>query len=642
MNKNFLRKRTIVAAIACTSFFSVALSNQAALAAEMDEYDMDTVIVTASKMEESVFSTAANVSVITRETLEKNHYSNLTDALRDVPGITIQNYGNGGGNYTSNSLYVNGTKNVVFLVDGMRVNTNGSTFSKFGGSEVVNMDVIERIEILKGSASTLYGSDASGGVINIITKKVAAGDSKTSLEIVSGSFDKEQYSLMNTGRTDDNVYWMIAGQKDISGDFKDGRGNTIQEKVNSNAFNFKIGKDFDEDTSVVLNYETYKSDYLRPKDGGLHVTTTSEGEKDQKRFSIVYDNRISERAVNQISLYQNKNYLNDNYKDRFNVWLMDLETAGISDQVTYTTEHHTLVGGFDFYQDKIKNYSSTSYGYTDEWKDRTITNRAFYFQDAWYIDENWTLTSGIRTDDHSVYGRHNTPSVVLAYDPDEKTNYYMSYKEFFVSPNQYQLYSSYGSLNLEPETGKTVEFGINHKFDKTLTGSFNIFKRNAENMIGFNNDTYKYYNVGEESARGWDLQLTKQFNDTFSAKLGYTHLYIDPENSYSNPNRNGYLPRGAWNIGLTYEKDRFDMQLNGRGVIDREGRKGKNIAGEFTSFWVWDAALNYQFEDHAKAFIRVNNIFDKFYTDQCYDMDPDGSWYSAPGRNFQVGVQYTF
>ena len=97
--------------------------------------------------------------------------------------------------------------------------------------------------------------------------------------------------------------------------------------------------------------------------------------------------------------------------------------------------------GFDFYQDKIKNYSSTSYGYTDEWKDRTITNRAFYFQDAWYIDENWTLTSGIRTDDHSVYGRHNTPSVVLAYDPDEKTNYYMSYKEFFVSPNQYQLYS---------------------------------------------------------------------------------------------------------------------------------------------------------------------------------------------------------
>ena len=84
------------------------------------------------------------------------------------------------------------------------------------------------------------------------------------------------------------------------------------------------------------------------------------------------------------------------------------------------------------------------------------------------------------------------------------------------------------------------------------------------------------------------------------------------------------------------------MQLNGRGIIDREGRKGKNIADEFTSFWIWDAAINYQFEDNAKAFIRVNNIFDKFYTDQCYDMDPDGSWYSAPGRNFQVGVQYSF
>ncbi|WP_455576970.1 TonB-dependent receptor plug domain-containing protein [Anaerosinus sp.] len=640
MKRDFLRKRTILAAIACTTFVSLALPSVEA--ATLDEYTLDNVVVTASKMEQSAFKAPANINVVTREMLEKNHYANLTDVLRDVPGVTIQNYGNGGGNYTSNSIYINGTKNIVVLIDGMRVNTNGSTFSKFNASEVVDMDTIERIEILKGSASTLYGSDASGGVINIITRKVSAGDNKTSLEITGGSFGKEQYSFLNTGRTDDNVYWMLAAQKDISGDFKDGRSNTIQNEVNANDFNFKIGKDFDEDTSLVFTYESYQSDYLRPKNGGLHETKISEGEKDQKRLSILSTNRISEKAVNQISLYQNKNYLNDNYNDPMNVWLMDLETSGISDQVTYTTENHTLVGGFDFYQDKIKNYSSTSYGYTDAWRDRTITNRAFYLQDAWHMNNEWTLTTGIRTDNHSVYGHHNTPSVVLGYEASDNTNYYMSYKEFFISPNQYQLYSSYGSLNLEPETGKTIEFGVNHKFDKTFTGSFNIFKREAENMIGFNSDTYKYYNVGEESARGWDVQLTKQFNDNFSANVGYTHLYIDPENASSNPNRNGYLPRGAWNLGMKYEKDQFDMQLNGRGIIDREGRKGKNIADEFTSFWIWDAAINYQFEDNAKAFIRVNNIFDKFYTDQCYDMDPDGSWYSAPGRNFQVGVQYSF
>lgn len=640
MKKDFLRKRTVLAAIACSTFASLTLSSVEA--ADLDEYTLDNVVVTASKMEQSAFKTPANINVVTRDMLEKNHYANLTDALRDVPGVTIQNYGNGGGNYTSNSIYINGTKNIVFLIDGMRVNTNGSTFSKFNASEVIDMDTIERIEVLKGSASTLYGSDASGGVINIITRKVSAGDNKTSLEIVGGSFGKEQYSFLNTGRTDDNVYWLLGAQKDINDDFKDGRGNTIQNKVNANDFNFKIGKDFDEDTSLVFTYESYKADYLRPKNGGIHETKISEGEKDQKRLSVLSTNRISERAVNQISLYQNKNYLNDNYNDPMNVWLMDLETSGFSDQVTYTTENHTLVGGFDFYQDKVKNYSSTSYGYTDAWRDLVITNRAFYLQDAWHMNDEWTLTTGIRTDNHSVYGRYNTPSVVLGYEANDDTNYYMSYKEFFVSPNQYQLYSSYGSLDLEPETGKTIEFGINHKFDKTFTGSFNIFKRNAENMIGFNSDTYKYYNVGEESARGWDIQLTKQLNDNFSANVGYTHLYIDPENEYSNPNRNGYLPSGTWNLGLKYEKDQFDMQLNGRGIIDREGRKGKNISDEFTSFWIWDVAMNYQFEDNAKAFIRVNNIFDKFYTDQCYDMDPDGSWYSAPGRNFQVGVQYSF
>lgn len=642
MNKKHLRQRAVVAALTCTTFFSVIGKEEIAFAQETEEYQMEDIIVTASRVEENAFSSNANISVITKETIEKNHYNNLTDALRDISGVTIQNYGNGGGNYTSNSIYVNGTKNVVFLVDGMRVNTNGSTFSKFSGSELANMDNIERIEVLKGSASTLYGSDASGGVINIITKKGVSGNNKTTLSIGSGSFGTEQYNISNTGRNKDGIYWSFSSQKDLNGNFKDGHGNTILQKINAESNDFKIGKDFDKDTSLALNYQSYKSDYIRPKNGGIHETQTSAGEKDNHRIALTYNNRISERAINQISLYRNENYLNDNYKDPMNVWLMDLETLGFSDQVTYKTNDHTLVSGLDFYQDKILKYSSTSYGHTSEWHDKTITNRALYLQDTWQFREKWKLTSGIRTDNHSVYGRHNTPSFVLGYEPNEKTNYYVGYKEYFVSPNQFELYSSYGSLDLQPETGKTVEFGINHKFDNTLKGSFNVFERNAENMIGFNNTTYKYYNIGEEHARGWDMNLTKQFNDKFSANVGYTYLYIRPADQNSNPNRNGYLPKGVWNLGLQYEQDKFDMQLNGRGIIDREGRKSKNTADEFKTFWVWDTALNYKIQDNATAFIKINNIFNKFYTDQCYDMNPDGNWYSAPGRNFQVGIKYTF
>lgn len=642
MNRKLLLQRTVSAALACTTLLAISTPYQLAHAEAIEKsYDLENVVVTASRVEEDAFSAKANVSVITRKMLDANHYNNLTDALRDVPGVTIANYGNGGGNYTSNGIYINGTKDVVYLIDGMRVNTNGSTFSKFDASCLVDMSTIERIEVLKGSASTLYGSDAAGGVINIITRKVKDGESKTTLSMVSGNANTEQYSFLHTGKQD-GLYWILGAHKDIAGDYKDGHGNTIANNVNASSFDFKLGKEFDADTSLDFNYQSYKSDYLRPTNGGLHETQTSLGEKDNKRLSLVYDNRIAENASNKITAYQNKNYLNDNFNDPHNVWLMDLATIGFSDQLTYTAKNHKLVGGFDFYQDQIKNYSSTSYGYTSQWKDKHITDRAYYLEDKWKMDDVWSLNSGIRVDNHSIYGQHNTPSITLGYQPSPKVNYYVGYKEFFVSPNQYQLYSSYGNMNLKPQSGDTIEFGVNYKFDHSASASFHAYERKGNDMIGFNSATYKYYNIAEEKAHGWDMQLKKRFNENFSANVGYTYTYIDPANAFENANRNGYLPRGAWNLGAKYEKDRFDMQLNGRGVINRDGRKGKDVASDFSTFWVWDMAFNYQIQKDTKAFIRVNNIFDKFYTDQCYDMDPDGSWYSAPGRTVLAGLQYSF
>lgn len=642
MNRKLLLQRTVSAALACTTLLAISTPYQLAHAEAIEKsYDLENVVVTASRVEEDAFSAKANVSVITRKMLDANHYNNLTDALRDVPGVTIANYGNGGGNYTSNGIYINGTKDIVYLIDGMRVNTNGSTFSKFDASCLVDMSTIERIEVLKGSASTLYGSDAAGGVINIITRKVKDGESKTTLSMVSGNANTEQYSFLHTGKQD-GLYWILGAHKDIAGDYKDGHGNTIANNVNASSFDFKLGKEFDADTSLDFNYQSYKSDYLRPTNGGLHETKMSLGEKNNKRLSLVYDNRIAENASNKITAYQNKNYLNDNFNDPHNVWLMDLATIGFSDQLTYTAKNHKLVGGFDFYQDQIKNYSSTSYGYTSQWKDKHITDRAYYLEDEWKMDDAWSLNSGIRVDNHSIYGQHNTPSITLGYQPSPKVNYYVGYKEFFVSPNQYQLYSSYGNMNLKPQSGDTIEFGVNYKFDHSASASFHAYERKGNDMIGFNSATYKYYNIAEEKAHGWDMQLKKRFNENFSANVGYTYTYIDPANAFENANRNGYLPRGAWNLGAKYEKDRFDMQLNGRGVINRDGRKGKDVASDFSTFWVWDMAFNYQIQKDTKAFIRVNNIFDKFYTDQCYDMDPDGSWYSAPGRTVLAGLQYSF
>lgn len=648
VRKKGFEKNLVITAIACSAALTAGQPLHIAQAAAVenepvDEYQLDDIVVTADKVEKDLFSTSANMAVIDRKTIEQKHYQNLTDALREVPGVIIENYGNGGGSYTSNSLYINGSKNVVVLIDGMRVNTNGSTLSKFDASSVVDMDTVERIEVLKGSASTLYGSDAEGGVINIITKKAKEESMKTTVRATGGSFGKEQYNVTNIGRDKTGVFWTISGQKDIAGNFSDGHGNTILNHLNSKDFEFKLGKDFDEDTSLVMDYQSYTSHYLRLTDGGIDQTSTTLGKKDNSRLNLVYHNRFSKKAENKISFYRNKNSLQDGYNDLSNLWLMDLVTEGISDEVTYKTKKHTIVGGFEWYQDQIKNYSSTSYGYTSAWKDKNITDRAFYLEDAWDFSKEWNLTSGIRVNDHSIYGKHDTPSFTLAYNPGGKANYYTSYKEFFVSPNQYQLYSPYGSMDLQAETGSTTEFGLNYQFDKSTKGNFHVFERNAKNGISYNSLTNKYYNVSEEHAKGLDLKINKELTPHFAVNAGYTYLYIRPASASTNVNNNGYLPKSLWNIGLNYTENKWDLALDGQGVIDRIGRKGTVVDSSLQSYWIWNAAFNYQAEKDLKVFLRVNNIFNKFYTEQCYDMDPTSTgWYSAPGRNLVFGIERAF
>ena len=189
-------------------------SASAVYADEVQEYALDTMVVTASRVEQKAFDTQADVTVITREDLEKKHYTDLGDALKDVPGVTLQNYGVTGENYSSNRLYINGSSNLVVLVDGMRANVNGSTSGALSPSEYANLDTVERIEILKGSASTLYGADAVGGVINIITRKQTENGVKTSLSAIGGSYNRQTYRFMNQGNVD-GTYWMVAAQKNF-------------------------------------------------------------------------------------------------------------------------------------------------------------------------------------------------------------------------------------------------------------------------------------------------------------------------------------------------------------------------------------------------------------------------------------------
>lgn len=627
------------------------------MAAEPAVYTLGPVVVTANRTETPELDTNADVTVVTREEIQKNHYEDVTDAIKNVPGVTMMNQGGNGQTYMSNSLYINGSENVVLLVDGMRQNINGMSIGSHAQpGSFVNMNSVERIEVLKGAASTLYGSDAQGGVINIITRKPKDGEVNSQAGIAFGSYDGEKYNLYNEG-SKDGFFWTVDAQKQIQGDFEDGWGRDVVNHLNSKALNVKVGKDLGNDSDITFGYQKYESDYTIPGTQfvpylyGSNSRVRADGNKDVERISAKYNAKINNRLKNQFSLYRNRTELND--MSSGSPLEFKMKTLGISDQLIYTTDNHLITGGVDYYKDKVDHYFGA--GNDAAASGKSISNTAFYVQDIWQVASKWDVTPGIRIDHNSEFGNHTSPSLVIGYKPGEKTKVYASYKEFFIAPDMYQMYTytndpeygiTKGNPDLDPITGKVYELGIHHQFNDTTYGTFSVYRQFADNLISFESGKpySTYTNTGKRDSWGWSASLKKNFTEHFTATLGYTYTRFDPQDSIHNANLNGILPESTINVGLDYRNAKLIASLSGRGIMNRKGNySNTKDLSEYGNFWVWDLAANYAVTPQATVYARVNNIFDQFYTEVIGYAGPyDSGWYSAPGRNFEAGVQFKF
>ncbi len=603
------------------------------------------MVVTASRTPEKKIDANADVAVVTAKEIEEKHFDDVAQAVKNVPGVFIASHGANGQSYNSDQIYINGSSNVVVLVDGIRRNTNGNSLMNASIAELVAMDSVDHIEVLKGSSSTLYGSDAQGGVINIITKEAKEDGVKTTLRTSFGDNSKEKYTLYNAGK-EGNVFWSIEGGKELGGTFKDGWGRKIINHLNAEHYNAKLGYEFGNDSDIVVNYEKYKTDYTKPSYGSNDRKAVA-GKKNNDALNLQYTAKIRDNLTNLFSVYRNRT----TFDIPSQPWGMDMKTTGVSDQLTYTLNKQTLTGGFDWYKDEVPFYYDNTG--ISEVQGTSIHNIAFYLQDKIALTNQWNITPGVRVDHHSTFGTHTSPSLSVGFKQSENTNYYVNYKTFFVAPNLYQLFGSdayfghVGNKNLKPQEGSTIEFGINHNFGDNLTGTFNVYHTHAKNILYADpSDNYHYANGGKSSLNGFTINLDKKFSSHWAAGIGYSYLHI-PAKEGQNINFNGSLPESTLNINVDYTTPKFNISLSGRGIMNRYGTKadwsGKPTKmSNYANYWVWDLAANYQFTKEATLFARVNNIFDQFYTDIGSSQDPYGTWYSAPGRNLEIGLQFQF
>lgn len=639
MNQKILTA-SLVALVLTTGAFSVQAEST-----PPNFYSLNEVVVTASRTPEKKIDANADVAVVTAKEIEEKHFDDVAQAVKNVPGVFISSHGASGQSYNSDQIYINGSSNVVVLVDGIRRNTNGNSLMNASIAELVAMDSVDHIEVLKGSSSTLYGSDAQGGVINIITKEAKEDGVKTTLRTSFGDNSKEKYTLYNAGK-EGNVFWSIEGGKELGGTFKDGWGRKIINHLNAEHYNAKLGYEFGNDSDIVVNYEKYKTDYTKPSYGSNDRKAVA-GKKNNDALNLQYTAKIRDNLTNLFSVYRNRT----TFDIPSQPWGMDMKTTGVSDQLTYTLNKQTLTGGFDWYKDEVPFYYDNTG--ISEVQGTSIHNIAFYLQDKIALTNQWNITPGVRVDHHSTFGTHTSPSLSVGFKQSENTNYYVNYKTFFVAPNLYQLFGSdayfghVGNKNLKPQEGSTIEFGINHNFGDNLTGTFNVYHTHAKNILYADpSDNYHYANGGKSSLNGFTINLDKKFSSHWAAGIGYSYLHI-PAKEGQNINFNGSLPESTLNINVDYTTPKFNISLSGRGIMNRYGTKadwsGKPTKmSNYANYWVWDLAANYQFTKEATLFARVNNIFDQFYTDIGSSQDPYGTWYSAPGRNLEICLQFQF
>lgn len=603
---------------------------------ELDTFTLDEYVVTATRTPVKVFDANANISVVTRDEIENAHYEGLDDALRNVPGVQILDYGQSG--FVSNTLRINGASNVVVLIDGVRVNQSGQAFQP----QYQNLDNVERIEILKGAASALYGSDAKGGVINIITS-VPDGN-KTKVTVAGGNFGAEQYKLHNEGKEGTWSYSIDIG-KDRKGDFEDGSGENWEQKYDSENVNLKVRKEFSEGSNLTVGYDYHQYDWRyennTANDWGNRIM---DGDGEENAAYAIWNQKIDETLSNTFSI-RNTEFKYNSLTG--NPWSIDYETLSISDYLTKQYgDTHVVTLGFDYVRDNNKENSSGVLEYGK------IFQRSVYLQDEWNFDKKWKLTSGVRYDDHSWAGESTTPRFNLGYKFNDKTNMYVSYSEFFVAPwlsDMLPGYKNEGNLNLEPEEGENYEIGINHKFDDTFTMTAHAYKRKTDNRIryvAFDANNGRNENVGEEDAEGFDIQFSKAVNNNLTIFTGYTYNHF--EDPLTGDNHYGLFPRHTVNVGVDYSNKKFNAVLNTRFALEyAKGEKAYSGMFPDNNFYIVDVAANYKPSKNIKLFAKVNNLFDKYYSENtdatwCNYLNGSDIWYPMPGRSFIVGMEYSF
>ncbi len=579
---------------------------------------LDPVVVTATRQATRVSEVLANVTVIDREEIERNAASTVIDLLSRQSGIQVATSGGPG---TTASLYMRGARpdQTKILVDGLPINSIDLAGSPLRYIPLAN---VERIEILRGPGSTMYGADAIGGVIQIFTRQGTPG-LKADGFIGYGTQNTFQ---ANAGVSGGNEQWRFRLEAN--------QASTDSISAQKNATNRDADKDPYRNTGGAasvsfLPAQGHEVGFIyRQNEGRTHYDSgnvPANGTFDDyvdfrtEQWQLFSRNRITENWTSKLQYGQTTDW-QKNYAS----WapqgsVLTTENSLLSWQNDIALPLGKALLGAEHLAQKASPKDSFT-------GDDSITNNAvFAGWNANYRQHRWQISG--RNDDHSQFGNKGTYALAYGYQLAQHWRLQGSYGTSFKAPSLYQLYDQWsGNAQLKPEEGKNAEAAVVWETGNQ-TASATYYHNRVENMIDWSYATYKYQNVSRAKLEGVTLDYNARFGD-WGVHVAYDWLNaIDEDTGFQ-------LGRRAKNKALLGLSKIWGPLETGVELVGAGSRYNNNTeTGRMGGYGLVNLTARYAIDKTLSVEGRVNNLFDKNYELV--------QGYNTLGFNAFVGIRYT-
>ena len=603
------------------------------------------VLVTATKYPTEVQNISSSYSIIGKEQIKQTNSPSVLQLLRDVQGISIAQQGGIG---KLNSLFMRGANanHTLVLIDGVEVNDPSSPSNAFDLSNLQTNN-IERIEIVRGPQSTLYGSDALAGIINIFTEK---GGSINKLQLrteggsnsyykgsgnFSGSFDLFSYSINFSKLSTEG----ISSANEIY-------GNKETDGYKNSSFSSSLTADLISNLKLSLNYRY--TDASADLDQGSQFG-------DDPNYTYDTEENIFNTALNW-------NLFNDKWQQKFVGSVLrriskstnkpdEINTGSSTNLANATRTKFEWLNNLTFIPYNVVTVgletelekASTEYKSESEWgpfesifPTQEMRTNSFYLQNQLILDGGFSAIAGIRYDDNEKFGGESTYKIGASYFYNNtRTKIKANYGTGFKAPSLFYLFDpAFGNPNLKPEETEGWDIGFEqYFFGNNISFGATYFSNDFENLFGYD-ENYVTINIDRAKTKGVETYLTYS-SDIFYAHFTYT--YTDALD-LSGGQETKLIRRPADKITLSISYNPFEeLNINSsiRFVGDREDddfSTSPTSRVTLSNFTIVDLTANYKLLSNLKLFGRVENLFDTDYEEVLY--------YGTLGRAFYAGLTF--